>query len=95
LIIKDTVKKMTHGKGYGVLFNCLVFKAVYIDLAEGYDVGGFMMVLRRFVSIRGCPKEMISDARTQLVATGKELKTIVHSWECDVIKDFGKEEGMD
>lgn len=38
---------------------------------------------------------MISDARTQLVATGKELRAIVHSWQWDDIKKFGKEEGMD
>ena len=95
LVIRDTVKKRTHGKGYGVLFNCLVSRAVYIDLAEGYDVGSFMMVLRRFVSLRGYPRKMISDAGTQLVAAGKELKAIVHSWEWDNIKKFGKQEGMD
>lgn len=95
LVIKDTVKKMTHGNGYGVLFNCLVSRAVYIDLAEGYDVRSFMMVLRRFVSIRGYPRKMTSDAGAQLVATGKELRTIVHSWEWNNIRNFGKQEGMD
>jgi hypothetical protein len=79
LRIKDTVKKRTHEKGYGVLFNCLVSRAVYIDFAEGYDVGSFMMVLRRCVSIPGYPKKIISDAGTQLVVIGKEIKTIVHS----------------
>lgn len=95
LVIKDTVKKRTHEKGYGVLFNCLVSRAVYIDLAEGYDVGSFMMALRRFVSICGYPRKMISDAGTQLVATGKELWTFVHSWEWTNIRNFGKQEGMD
>lgn len=80
--------KRTHGKGYEVLFNCLVSRAVYIDLAEGYYVGSFMMVLRRFVSIR----KMISDAETQVAATGKELRAIVH-WAD--IKKVGKEEDMD
>lgn len=51
------------------IFNCLVSRAVYIDLAEGYDVGSFMMVLRRILSIRGYPQKMISDAETQLVTT--------------------------
>jgi hypothetical protein len=35
--IKDTVKGRTHGKAYGVLFNCMSSRAVYVDLAEGYD----------------------------------------------------------
>ena len=95
LVIRDTVKKRTHGKGYGVLFNCLVSRAVYIDLAEGYDVGSFLMVLRRFVSIRGYPRKMISDAGTQLVAAGKELRDVVHSWDWDGIHEFGKTSGMD
>ncbi|XP_061184388.1 uncharacterized protein LOC133192391 [Saccostrea echinata] len=95
LIIRDTVKKGTHGKGYGVLFSCLVSRAVYIDLTEGYDTGSFIMVLRRFVSIRGYPRKMISDTGSQLVATGKELRTIMHSWDWSEIKNFGKQEGMD
>ena len=74
---------------------CLVSRAVYIDFAEGYIVESLMIVLRRFVSIRGYPRKMISDAGTQLVATGKELRTIVHSWEWNNIKNLGKQEGMD
>ena len=54
-----------------------------------------MMVLRRLVSLRGYPRKIISDARTQLVAAGKELKAIVHSWDWDSNKKFEKQEGMD
>ncbi|XP_062600981.1 uncharacterized protein LOC134262620 [Saccostrea cucullata] len=95
LVIKDADKKRTHGKGYGVLFNCLVSRAVYIDVAEGYDMGSFLMVLRRFVSIRGYPRKMISDAGTQLIAAGKELQKVVHTWDWEDIKNFGKARGMD
>lgn len=48
------------------------------------------MVLRRFVSKRGYPQEMISDAGLQPVAAGKELGTIVHSWEWNTMRNFGK-----
>lgn len=44
----------------------------------------FIVVFRRFVSIRGNPKRIISDAGTQLVAAGKELKKYDVEW--NVIK---------
>lgn len=62
LQIKDAVKKRTTGKAYGVVFNCLVTRAVYIDVAEGYDTESFLTTLRRFVAIHGFPKTMYSDS---------------------------------
>jgi hypothetical protein len=93
--IKDTVKGRTHGKAYGVLFNCMSSRAVYVDLAEGYDTSSFIMVLRRFVSMRGYPKKIRSDAGSQLVAASKELNTMAQSWNWDAIKMFGKDNGME
>lgn len=49
-----------------------------------------MMVLRRFMSKRGYTQEMISDAGLQPVAAGNELGTIVHSWEWNTMRNFGK-----
>ncbi|CAG2242061.1 unnamed protein product [Mytilus edulis] len=94
-MIRDTVKKRTHGKAYGVLFNCLTTRAVYVDLAEGYDTSSFIMTLRRFVTVRGYPRKMISDSGSQLVAAGKELQQVVHKWDWEPIKSFGKCKGMD
>ncbi|XP_071177843.1 uncharacterized protein [Mytilus edulis] len=37
---------------------------------------------------------MISDTGTQLVAAGKELKQVVHTWDWDDIKTFGTSKGM-
>ena len=74
--VKDTVKRQTKGKAYGVIFNCLCTRAVHLDLIEGYSTKDFLDGLRRFVSIRGCPKEIYSDAGTQLTAANKELKSL-------------------
>jgi hypothetical protein len=41
------------------------------------------MVLRRFVSMRGYPKKIRSDAGSQLVAASKELNTMAQSWNWD------------
>lgn len=53
--IHDAVKKRTTLKAYGVIFNCIGTRAVYLDLAPDYSTESFLMVLRRFVSLRGYP----------------------------------------
>ena len=55
LTIRNAVKKRTTSKAYGVIFNCIGTRAVYLDLAPDYSTKSFLMVLRRFVSLRGCP----------------------------------------
>ena len=61
MYVKDVVKKRTQLKVYGVLFNCLASRAIYIDLAEGYDKNSFLKVFRRFAALRGFPKTVYSD----------------------------------
>lgn len=80
--IKDTVKRRTRSKAYGVIFNCLVTRAVYLDLAEGYNTEDFLTTFQRFIAIRGAPKFMYSDKGTQLMSASKRLKNI------------GREEGV-
>ena len=77
LFIRDTVKRRTFGKAYGIIFTCLVTRAVYVDLAESYDTKGFLSVFRRFAMIRGYPQDIYSDQGTQLVAASKELKNVM------------------
>ncbi|CAC5386337.1 unnamed protein product [Mytilus coruscus] len=95
LTIKDTVKGRTHGKAYGVLFNCMSSRAVYVDLADGYDTSSFIMVLRRFTSVRGYPKKIRSDLGSQLVSASKELKEVIQNWHWDTIKMFGNGNDME
>ena len=71
--ISDEVKKRPFSKAYGVIFNCLETRAVYLDLAADYSTEKFLMVFRRFVSINGYPSKLLSDNGTQLIAASKEL----------------------
>ena len=70
-------KKITRGKGYGAIFNCLATRTIYIDLADGYDTDSFILVLRRFISIRLYPVKIRLDPGSQLVPAGKEIKLIM------------------
>ncbi|XP_052719113.1 uncharacterized protein LOC128190909 [Crassostrea angulata] len=86
--VLEKIRQLTPNKKYIVAaFTNIAengIRGVYIDLAEGYDTGSFIVVFRRFVSIRGNPKRIISDAGTQLVAAGKEPKKFDVEW--NVIK---------
>lgn len=73
--IKYTVKRRTHGKAFGVIFNCLITRAVYLDLAEGYStVDFFLNTFKRIIALRGAPKFMYSDRGSQLISAGKEIE---------------------
>ncbi|XP_068756918.1 uncharacterized protein [Montipora capricornis] len=92
--IRDEVKKRTTGKTYGVIFNCLGTRAVHVDLAADYSTEKFLMVLRRFASIRGYPSKLYSDNGPQLVAANEELKNVVQGWNQEQLKEFGVMEGF-
>lgn len=77
--IRDAVKKRTTSKAYGVIFNCIGTRAVYLDLAPDYSTESFLMVLRRFVSLRGYLSKIYSDNGAQLVAASQELKNVTKS----------------
>ena len=52
------------------------------------------MTLKRFVSVRGFPYMMHSDAGPQLVAANKELRDMVKQWDKNKLFNFGANEGI-
>ena len=54
-----------------------------------------MLVLRRFISIRGCPITITSDRGSQLVAANKELKAIIEDIDIGALKEFGSSNSID
>ena len=73
----DMVRKRLKEKCWGVIFTCMVSRAVHLDLTQAYHTDAFLQALRRFMSIRGAPKEFLSDQGTQLVACSKEVTGIL------------------
>lgn len=92
--IRDTVKRRTRGKAFGVIFTCLVTRAVHLELAEGYSTNDFLATQRRFISIRGFPHTIPSDSGTQLMTASKVLKNMVKEWDMRDITDIGVHQGM-
>ena len=68
--------------------------AVHLDIATCYSTDAFLMVLRKFVSIRGYPHNIYSDSGTQLVGASNVLKAISREWDWNKILDFGTTKGM-
>lgn len=94
LMIRDTVKRRTRAKTYGVIFTCLASRAVHIDLVEGYDTQSFLSAFRRFVSIRGYPHTVHSDMGSQLMAASKEIRDMTGKWNLHEISNLGIQQGM-
>ena len=92
---RGEVNKRSRGKVYGLLFNCIVSRAVYVDVAHDYTTDAFLIVLRRFVSLRGYPSKIYSDPGSQLVASSKELKNIIEGLNVEEISQFGIDKGLE
>ena len=76
-VLRGEVNKRARGKAYMVLFNCLVSRAVHVDVAASYDSNEFLKVLRRFVTIRGKPSLIYADNGTQMKAALKQMYDII------------------
>ena len=75
-------------KVWGVIFNCTVTRAVYLDVTEDYSTDSILETIRKFISIRGSPSEIISDQGSQLKAASKEIASLVEEWDWKVIHDW-------
>ena len=92
--IRGEVQKRIRGKCYGVLFTCMNMRAVYVDIANDYSTPGFLMVLRRFASIRGWPTKFFSDQGTQLGGASNELKTAIKELDWGMIEEQSRTLGQ-
>ena len=56
-------------------------RAVHIDLASDYSTEAFLLVLRRFASLRGYPAKLYLDNGPQLVSANEELRNMTKGWD--------------
>ena len=64
-------------KRYGVIFTCLIIRAVHVEVAHSLDTDSFINALRRFMARRGTPKEIRSDNGTNFTSAESELKQLI------------------
>ena len=61
-------------KSWGVVFMCLVTRAIHLELVQGLDYVSFRNSFRRFISLRGIPRTIYSDNGTNMMAFKNELE---------------------
>lgn len=76
LTIRDTVKRRTTKKVWGIAIICGSTRAVHLDISGGYDMQSVMDTLNRFFFMKGCPVTITSDMGSQLRAAGKRLNKL-------------------
>ena len=72
--IKGVVNKRTKKKVWGIIFNCLVTRAIHIDVSEDYGAESVIETVLKFTSLRGTPAKIYSDKGSQLLCAAEELK---------------------
>lgn len=78
----------SYPKRYGVLFTCLVTRAVHIEVAHNLDTDSFLNALRRFMARRGQPEEIRSNNGTNFVGGERELRAAIQAWNQQRIDAF-------
>ncbi|XP_068720553.1 uncharacterized protein [Montipora capricornis] len=67
----------TEGKRYGMLYTCLVVRAVHIEVAHNLDTDSFLNSFRRFVARIGSPELIRSDNGSNFVSGERELNSSI------------------
>ncbi|KAL1258161.1 hypothetical protein QQF64_011405 [Cirrhinus molitorella] len=60
-------------KRWGIVFKCMTIRAVYLDILHSIDSDSFLMALRRFITRRGKPYELLCDQGTNFKGGDREL----------------------
>ncbi|XP_018360606.1 PREDICTED: uncharacterized protein LOC108759597 [Trachymyrmex cornetzi] len=76
-------------KSYIALFICFATKAIHLEATSELSTAAFLATLRRFVSRRGCPKEIWSDNGTNFVGANRELESIQGFVRSQLASDAG------
>ena len=92
---KGDINKRARGKAYCVLLNCMASRAVHIDISSDHNMQTLIMLLKRFVALRGYPEKLLySDTGSQLVAESIQLKGIIKGFDQEKLAKFGVDTGL-
>ncbi|XP_045169607.2 uncharacterized protein LOC123532268 [Mercenaria mercenaria] len=92
ILIKDGRKEL---KRYGVLFTCLLCRAVHVETANTLETDLFINCLRRFISIRGPTRQLRSDRGTNFVGVQNEFHEAASKLDSERIQEYLLKENCD
>ena len=92
--IRGEVNKRTRGKAYGLILNCLLCRAVHLDLITDYSTDAFLQGFRRFMNLRGTPTNVYSDPGSQIQGANNVLREMVKNLDEKKLKEFANNEKL-
>ena len=88
----DIKENRKHLKRYGVLFTCLVSRAIHLETSISLDTDSFICALRRFVARRGPVRQIRSDRGTNFTGAERELKLALEEMDHRRIQEVSSKE---
>lgn len=88
VVTRRTRGGSANSKRWGVLFTCLVSRAIHVELVEEVSSASFINCLRRFIALRGPVQQIRSDRGTNFIGAVKELSLDAEFVESGPVKDY-------
>ena len=75
-------------KHYGVLFTCLVTRAIHLEVTQSMDTYSFVNYMHCFIARQGIPGVMRSDKGTNFIGGNKEFCEAISEWNDRQVHEF-------
>ena len=82
-------------KRYGVLFTCLVTRAIHLEVANSLETDSYINTLRCFICTRGPVRQMRSNNGSNFIGARRELKEALAEMHQDQVKTEMLKENCD
>ena len=79
---------------WSYLFTCLTVLVIHVEAVQSLNTDSMVNALRRFINLRGYPKEILSDCGSNFTKADKELKGTVNQWNQQRITGFFTQRGI-
>jgi hypothetical protein len=77
-------------KRYGVIFVCMVTRAVHIELAQNLSCDAVIVCLRSFLFCRGPCAHIYSDNGTNFVGAVREMRTTIDEMNTNIAEKMAE-----
>lgn len=82
-------------KRYGVLFTCVVSRAIHLEVTNSLETDSYINALRRFICRRGPVRQMRSDNGSNFIGARRELKEALAEMDQNQVKQEMLKESCD
>ena len=95
LEIRDTVKKRTPMKVWGLIATCASTRAIHLDVTESYGTDSILQTILRFVCIRGSPSQIVSHQGSQLKSASKDASALMKERNWSPVSSWAQSQSID